>query len=142
MTVNEKSCGAVVYRRGEQVEYLLLHYGAGHWDYVKGQVEPNEAERDTVMRELKEETGIVNGRFVEGFRESIHYVYRRHGVTIFKEVVFYLVETLEREVRLSYEHIGYAWLGYEKALQQLTFANAKKVLEKVHEYLVALGIEK
>lgn len=140
--VNEKSCGAVVFKRGEQIEYLLLHYGAGHWDYVKGQMEPDETERDTVMRELGEETSIVNGRFVEGFKESIHYMYRRSGRTIFKEVVFYLIETLESDVKLSYEHVGYAWLDYEKALEKLTFPNAKKVLEKARSHLAALGIEK
>jgi len=142
LEANEKSCGAVVFRRGEQVEYLLLHYEAGHWDYVKGQVEPNETERDTAKRELSEETGIADGRFVEGFKESVHYVYRRRGRTIFKEVVFYLVEALESDVRLSFEHVGYAWFDYKKALERLTFSNAKKVLEKAHEHLAALGIEK
>jgi hypothetical protein len=56
--------------------------------------------------------------------------------------VFYLIETLESDVKLSYEHVGYAWLDYEKALEKLTFPNAKKVLEKARSHLAALGIEK
>ncbi len=139
---SEKSCGAVVFRRNSETEYLLLHYEAGHWDYVKGQVEPHESERETVMRELREETGIVDAYFVEGFREEIGYFYRRAGRTVRKMVVFFLIETRKGEVKLSYEHIGYEWLNYQKALERLTFDNAKNVLKKAHSFLMTRGLVK
>ena len=135
MSLHEKSCGAVVFKRDGEVQYLLLHYEAGHWDYVKGQVEPNETERETVVRELHEETGITNALFIEGFREEINYFYRRETRTVYKEVIFFLIETKESNVRLSYEHVGYEWLNYEKAMAKLTFPNAKKVLAKAQEFL-------
>jgi 8-oxo-dGTP pyrophosphatase MutT (NUDIX family) len=135
MSFREKSCGAVVFKRDGEVQYLLLHYEAGHWDYVKGQVEPHETDKDTVTRELEEETGIVNARFIEGFREEISYFYRRGGKTVYKEVIFFLIESKDSRVKLSYEHVGYEWLSYEKAMAKLTFANAKKVLAKAHEFL-------
>ena len=56
--LKEKSCGAVIFHKKEElIRYLLLNYAAGHWDFVKGNVEPNETEKETVVRELKEETG-------------------------------------------------------------------------------------
>ena len=131
----EKSCGAVVFRRNSEVEHLLLHYEAGHWDFVKGNVEPNESEKDTVIRELEEETGIVRAHFIDGFRETINYLYKRGGKTIYKEVAFFLIQTEESRVRLSYEHIGYEWLNYEESIKRLTFETAKKVLQKAHEFL-------
>jgi 8-oxo-dGTP pyrophosphatase MutT (NUDIX family) len=140
MSLREKSCGAVVFKRDGEVQYLLLHYGAGHWDYVKGQVETKESENDTVLRELKEETGITDARFINGFREEINYFYRRGGKTVNKKVIFFLIETKDSNVKLSYEHIGYKWLNYAKAMEKLTFANAKKVLEKAHEFLGKEGI--
>jgi bis(5'-nucleosidyl)-tetraphosphatase len=136
----EKSCGAVVFLKNTEVKYLLLHYEAGHWDFVKGNVEPNESEKDTVIRELQEETGIVDARFIEGFREKIGYFYRRQGVTIHKEVVFFLIETHTEEVKLSFEHVGYVWLNYEHAMEQLNFKNAKDVLQKAHALLQTRGI--
>jgi bis(5'-nucleosidyl)-tetraphosphatase len=140
MSLSERSCGAVVFKRNGEVEYLLLLYEAGHWDYVKGQVEPNEGEKDTVLRELKEETGITDARFIEGFREEISYFYRREGKTVYKQVVFFLIETKEGEVKLSYEHVGYTWLNYETAMEKLTFANAKKVLAKANDFLRKQGV--
>jgi bis(5'-nucleosidyl)-tetraphosphatase len=137
---SEKSCGAVVFLKNSEVNYLLLRYGAGHWDFVKGNVEPNESEKDTVIRELQEETGIVDARFIDNFREKIEYFYRRQGTTIHKEVVFFLAETHTKKVTLSFEHVGYAWLTYQNAMEQLTFKNAKDILQKTHELLKARGV--
>lgn len=136
----EKSCGAVVFRKNREVKHLLLHYGSGHWDYVKGQVEPNETEKDTVMRELREETGIADASFVEDFREEISYFFRREGKTIYKKVVFFLVEAHTSKVALSYEHVGYEWLNMQNAVERLTFNNAKKVLKKAHKFLRNRGL--
>jgi len=138
--LREKSCGAVVFLKNTEVKYLLLHYEAGHWDFVKGNVEPNESEKDTVIRELREETGIADARFIEGFREKIEYFYRRQGATIHKEVIFFLIETHTKKVKLSYEHVGYTWLDYQNAMKRLTFKNAKDVLQKAHELLKTRGI--
>jgi bis(5'-nucleosidyl)-tetraphosphatase len=135
--LQEKSCGAVVFFKKSEVKYLLLHYQAGHWDFVKGNVESGESEKDTVVRELREETGIADATFVENFREEIEYFYRRQGTTIHKEVVFFLIQTRTEEVKISYEHVGYTWLNYQHALEKLTFKNAKNVLQKAHDILKA-----
>jgi bis(5'-nucleosidyl)-tetraphosphatase len=139
----EKSCGAVVFlKKDSGVNYLLLHYEAGHWDFVKGNVEPNESERATVLRELQEETGIVDAKFVEGFKEKVEYFYRRQGATIHKEVIFYLVETRTERVELSFEHVGFVWLDYQRAIEKLNFNNAKNVLQKAHDFLAIHGVSK
>lgn len=131
----EKSAGAVIFRRNDGTNYLLLHYAGGHWDFVKGIVEEGEEEKVTVLREIKEETGIEDVKFIEGFKESISYFYKREKRLFYKEVVFYLVQTKSEEVKLSYEHVGYEWLGYEEAMQRLTYKNARNVLKKAHELL-------
>lgn len=134
--LREKSCGAVVFlKKDSQTKYLLLNYAAGHWDFVKGNVEPNEAEKQTVTRELQEETGITDAKFIDGFREPIGYFYRRQGLTVHKEVVFYLMETKTEHVQISFEHIGFIWLNYNQAMEKLTFKNAKDVLQKAHDFL-------
>ena len=133
---HEKSCGAVIFRVGNATKYLLLHYEAGHWDFVKGHAEKGESEEETVRREILEETGLKNNRFLSDFRERIGYFYRRRGRTVSKEVIFYLVESLEEEaVKISGEHVGYEWLPYREALERLTYKNAKETLRKAEKYL-------
>ena len=143
LMLREKSCGAVVFTiKTGSTQYLLLNYAAGHWDFVKGNVETNETEKQTVVRELKEETSITDAQFIEGFREAIAYFYRRQGDTVHKEVVFFLMESYSDKVQLSFEHVGYAWLDYTHAIERLNFKNAKNVLEKAHDFLKKKGLIK
>jgi bis(5'-nucleosidyl)-tetraphosphatase len=137
--LHEKSCGAVVFFKNDKVVYLLLRYAAGHWDFVKGNVEPKESETDTVIRELKEETGIDATQTIEGFRDRIQYFYRRQGETVQKEVVFYIIHANTEKVQLSFEHEDFAWLDYSHALERLTFRNARDVLQKANTFLQTHG---
>jgi len=133
----EKSCGAVVFKKQKDtsVKYLLLHYGAGHWDFPKGKQEKNEKEEQTALREIKEETGIEDVEILDGFHEAIKYFYKKDGETVYKEVTFFLAQSPREDVKLSSEHIGYAWVGYEHAYKKLTFNNSKELLEKANKFL-------
>lgn len=130
----ERSAGAIIFRReGEKIYYLLLHYpGASHraekdyWDFPKGHIEKSEKEIETVKREVKEETGLKDLNFIEGFKGTIKYFFRWQGKNVLKFVNFYLGETKTKKVQISFEHIGYCWLPYEKALEKLTFKMPKK----------------
>src|SRR3989344_7006615 len=94
------SIGAVIFKTRRQPLYLLLHYAAGHWGFVKGNVEQGESEHATVQRETSEETGITDLTFLREFREVIHYAYRAAGTLISKEVILYIAETQCSDVTL------------------------------------------
>lgn len=147
----EKSAGAIIFRReGGNIYYLLLHYKAGHWDFPKGHVEHQEAEIEAVLREVKEETGLEKIKIIPEFTEKIEYSFRKHYskkleqrevsdnslLLVPKEVVFYLAEAKEKNIQLSLEHLDFKWLSYEKALEEVTYTNAKNLLKKVHQHLL------
>jgi len=76
--MQEKSAGAVIFFKNEEkIEYLLLHYQAGHWDFPKGHIEKGEDLITTVRREVKEETGIEDIDFISGFSEDISYWFKK-----------------------------------------------------------------
>jgi len=132
---NETSAGAILYQNAKEPMYLLLHYGAGHWDFPKGHIEEGETEIDTVKREVKEETSIDNISIIKGFRKKMSYKFQSNGDLVSKVVWFYLARTNSRQVKLSFEHQGYEWLSYDQALERLTFRNAKQLLVKANVYL-------
>jgi 8-oxo-dGTP pyrophosphatase MutT (NUDIX family) len=133
----EVSAGVIVFRRAPQPQYLLLHYESGHWDFPKGHIEPGEEARETARRELKEETGISDVRFLDGYKGTLRYFFRQKGIGIFKIVIYFLAGTDQSDVTLSSEHIGFEWLPYDAALARLTFKNSRDLLVKAHEHLQA-----
>jgi 8-oxo-dGTP pyrophosphatase MutT (NUDIX family) len=144
----ERSAGAIIFRKeGEEPLFLLLHYprearrGEPYWDFPKGHIEERETEGKAMRREVIEETGIRDLKIIPKFREVIKYFFKWQGKTIFKMVVFYLVETENKEVKISSEHMGYKWLPYNEATEQLTFRNAKEILKKANDFLSRKSIQ-
>jgi 8-oxo-dGTP pyrophosphatase MutT (NUDIX family) len=136
--IDERSAGAIIFsinNDSSKVEFLLLHYTAGHWDFPKGNIEIGEDEAQAARREIFEETGIQDVNFLEGFRKRIEYHYKREKKLIHKEVFFYVIKTNTRKIVLSEEHIGYLWNTYDKAIKQLTFMNAKNALTEAKKFL-------
>ena len=139
----ERSAGAVIFRKkGKNVLYLLLHYPSSakapkeYWDFPKGHIEKGEKIEETIKREVREETGLDDIRLVEDFKEWIKYFFKFKGKNVFKIVTFLLAETKTKEVKVSFEHLGYEWLSYEEAFKKLTFKNAKEILKKAHHFLI------
>lgn len=131
----EISAGAVVfYDGGGEVEYLLLLYPGGHWDFPKGNIEAGETPERTALREIKEETGL-DVELVPGFKEEIEYFYYRERRRIKKRVIYFLARARSKDVKLSWEHKGYVWLPFGQALARITFENSRGVLAKAHRFL-------
>jgi bis(5'-nucleosidyl)-tetraphosphatase len=133
----ERSAGAVIFsiKETKSISYLLLQYSAGHWDFSKGNIEDSEDESQAACREIREETGIENVEFLDGFKRKVEYYYRREHELVHKEVVFFLAKTDSQKVILSNEHIAYLWNDYDNALAILTYKSAKDILVQAQNYL-------
>jgi len=136
--LNEISAGAVIFRKNSRLQFLLLHYPSGHWDFVKGKIEVNENPHQTTIREAKEETGITDLDFVNGFEESVEYEFQYDEELIHKKVIFFLAKTNAVEIKISHEHLDFVWLEFKEALEKITYRNARSVLSKANQLLERL----
>jgi bis(5'-nucleosidyl)-tetraphosphatase len=138
-TVQERSAGAVVFHDAPDHprEYLLLRYGSGHWGFPKGHVEPGETDEAAARREVAEETSIPpeSQRFIDGFIEPTRYTFHRGRARVEKEVLFFLVQALTRDVKLSAEHTTFTWLPFHAALARLTFDGPQRALRRAEAHL-------
>ena len=133
--MEEKSAGAVVFRETEKGRLFLLLQNAGRWDFPKGGVEKGETELQTVLREVKEESGLSDVSVVPGFRRVIEYFYRRNNKNIHKQVVYLLASTKDSKVKISFEHQGFGWFPYGEALEKASYDNSKKILREADSFI-------
>lgn len=137
-SVKEKSCGVILYTSKKGIQYLLLHYKGGHWDFPKGHQEKGESDEETALREVREETGIEDVIIHGGLFAKYGYDFMEENKKISKSVYFFIGETPEAvPVHVdSKEHQGYRWLPYKKAYDQLTHDNPKNMLERAHKRIL------
>ena len=128
--LEERSAGVVLFNRAEGLQFLVLKYPSGHWDFVKGNIEQGEREEETVKRELFEETGINSITLHKGFNEKVEYYYYKKTKRVHKIVSYYLAETEQKDVKISSEHLDYKWEDYDNVLKLITFDNSKDILRK------------
>ena len=131
----EVSAGIILFNDNKSRKFLLLNYPSKHWDFVKGKMENGETTYETALRETKEETGISDIEFLDGFEEEIEYYFRAENQDIHKKVIFFLGKTKTLDIILSHEHIDFIWLDYDNALNKITYENAKNLLKKSKEFL-------
>ena len=100
----------------EKGEFLLLrrsensHTNPGKWDLPGGKVNPDETLKEAVVREVEEETGI--SIYPGEIAGEVNFELPKKRVIA---IVFnggYVIS----EVKLSYEHIEYAWTSLESIL--------------------------
>ena len=136
--ITEKSAGFILISDNFHTSHpsvLLLHYLSGHWDFPKGNQERGENHTDTISREVKEETGISDLTFIEGFEKEMSYKYTRQNQLISKKVVYLLARTNSKDVVLSSEHTNFEWDPYEIALKRLTYKKSKEILTEGYKFL-------
>ncbi len=129
----EKSCGAVVWRRRDgRREYLLARHNGGHWGFPKGHVEGSETEEETARREIWEETGL-EAAVSTAFRRQVTY-YPKPGVI--KDVIFFTATPVggaEHAQETEISEIG--WFAFLEACGRVTYATDEEVLLAAEDYL-------
>lgn len=123
----EKSCGAVVFRKNNGKDQILLikHVNGGHWAFPKGHVENNETEDETALREIREETGL-SVTLDTKYRKVVTYN-PKHNVI--KDVVYFIAIADNSDTVAQEEEISrIKWVDIDDAINHVSYDNDKKVL--------------
>ena len=129
----EKSCGAVIFRKAEGWNVLLIRHTKGrHISFPKGHVEPGETESQTAEREILEETGL-RVRVDRRFRAENRYNIRPDTQ---KLVVIFAALTEQAEITPQPEEIAEAfWLPVEEAAARLTYERDRKIMRDAFAHI-------
>lgn len=125
----EKSCGAIIfYKSRTNTRVLLVKNNNGrYWSFPKGHIEIGEDERETAIREIKEETNL-DVEIKDNFREVSEYC--PFG-KIRKKVVFFLAQAFTDNVKVQEEEIAeYTWVDLQQARKLCTYDNDLRIISK------------
>ena len=118
--------------------YLVIRrntaYLKGTWQMVSGAVEAGESGWRAALREIEEETGLVPDRFYSA--DILEQFYRPDINCVVLVPVFVGFLEAEREVRLSWEHDAFEWIGVEEAERYLLFENQRSAIRNIERRFV------
>jgi len=114
-----EAAGGIVYNpQGE----LLFIYRLGHWDLPKGKIDEGETPEEAALREVREETGLLDVQS-EGFALTTYHTYRdRDNRRVLKPSHWFRMRTAQKTLHLQTEENieDAAWMlpkaFFEKAL--------------------------
>ena len=131
--MREKSCGAIVYTyvNGERL-YLVEQMLGGHWGVPKGHVEANENEKETALREIKEEVGL-DVIIDSGFR-TINTYSPKDGVI--KDVVYFVAFSKSMDTTMQVAEVkDIKWVKLKEAIDLIEFPSMQEILIMADNYL-------
>jgi 8-oxo-dGTP diphosphatase len=128
----ETSAGGVVFRIEDgRPLFLLIRDSYDNWGFPKGHVEQDEAPESAAVREVQEETGLRELRLREPV-ETIDWYFRFRRRLVHKMCHFYLMESCSAATSPQRDEgiTECSWLPLEEALERISYANARAVLER------------
>jgi 8-oxo-dGTP pyrophosphatase MutT (NUDIX family) len=135
---HETSAGGVVFRVEDgQRLYLLIRDSYQNWGFPKGHLETGEAPDVAAIREVSEETGVMD-LSIRGVIDTIDWFFKFRGQLIHKVCHFYLMETaaLDTQPQRAEGITTCRWTRFDEAQTLISYANARDVLRRAQEMVV------
>lgn len=137
--IEATSCGGVVIFRGK-ILLLYKNYKNKYegWVLPKGTVEDGEEYKETAVREVKEETGVL-ANIIKYVGKS-QYTFNTPGDTVNKDVHWYLMmaDSYYSKPQREEYFLDSGYYKFHEAYHLLKFANEKQILEKAYDEYVDL----
>lgn len=140
----ETSAGGVVFRLAQNESgasepvFLLIRDSYSNWGFPKGHLERGEMPEAAALREVSEETGL-GVLTLRGPIETIDWYFRFRGRRVHKICYFYLMETEQAETSPQREEgiTACRWSPFAEAQDVISYANAREVLRRANEMVIA-----
>jgi 8-oxo-dGTP pyrophosphatase MutT (NUDIX family) len=138
-----KEVQAIIYDvKNNKPYFLILHRKLRWkgWELLKGGIEEKENPRETIKREIFEETRLKNYKIQKTFNKRIIFFGKdkenvKKKAKYIIQKVFLVKTNMKNKIIINKnevkEHDNYKWVDKETAIKMLTFDNAKKLIKNL-----------
>lgn len=128
----EKSCGAIIFNEGK---VLVVKQTSGFYGFPKGHVEIGETEKETAIRETKEETGL-DIKIISDKRYTQSYIVKEN---VHKDVVFFIANLENNNEKRQVEEIEeILWIDINEVENILTYDSLKELWKEAKKDFLVL----
>jgi 8-oxo-dGTP pyrophosphatase MutT (NUDIX family) len=140
MIIEEKGCGVVVVIVEEENKFLMILHAGGvdNWGFPKGHIEQGETEIETALRELGEETGIIDIEILDFPTILEEYSFEREGKQYHKINTYFIGIVKNKLIKVQETEISdYKWATYKEGLTTFVYKKEARsgVLIQAKKYL-------
>ena len=131
----KKGVSAIIYdKRGSVIYFLILHRNENWkgWEFPKGTIEPNESPKEAIIREIREEAGLVKFEIKARLTQNREFTHNQ---------MLYSFETYLVEANMNVpvvinpdEHDNYLWATKDRVADKLHWPDEKA------QFFEAIGI--
>lgn len=146
------SAGGIIFTMlDNEIKFLILHQNVKNGVQIcspKGKIENNETNFEAAKREIFEETGLKDLKFIDYIGQESYYFHENEDYNGKKTVNWYLFFANEQEIQnLKLEKkegfFQAEWLNYYEAFEKISHESFKKIFKKANELtLKDLGFQK
>ena len=128
----EKSCGAIIFNEGK---VLVVKQTSGFYGFPKGHVEIGETEKETAIREVKEETGL-DIKIISDKRYTQSYIVKEN---VHKDVVFFIAKLENNNEKRQVEEIEeILWIDINEVENILTYDSLQELWKEAKKDFLVL----
>jgi 8-oxo-dGTP pyrophosphatase MutT (NUDIX family) len=136
-----------IHRANSSWEVFLIHQFSmignnSYWVFPKGHPEKGETPKQSAIRELKEETGLVPDKLLDNPIFSLKYSFVVDGVQVQKRVDFFIGIIKDTNYQLDSVEVKEAgWYSLQDVSDRLDYQDTKKMFEEVHKFIESYSEE-
>jgi dATP pyrophosphohydrolase len=120
------------------IEFLLLKRAndqayPGLWQMVTGKIRRNEKAFQTVLREIKEETGLIPKQLWVAPTINSYYEPKKEFICL---IPVFAARVKDQKIKLSSEHVEYKWVNRKTAQKLLAWEGQRNSIRIIEEYFL------
>ena len=118
--------------------FLVKNKSGNHWGFPKGHPNLSETQKDTALRELKEETNLSVIKFLSEKPLVEQYSFQKDSNQVAKKVYYFLALVSKDAKITSDEIIEGKWIEVVQAKDLITYEASKEIANQVEIFLEKL----